>query len=212
MVIETKKTISKNELEEKDEGYSSEEDFDTPIFKKTNPQLNSEQSLEELTSQILAEREKYNNLLIEKDQRIKQLITTLNVLTFQLKTALGVSPTEDLPINWMSKITKKSEISLIKTELNGWKEKFPNTTPQKLSWEISQLKEEKTQLKKELKKVQPETSTIYFCDVCQTTKNSKVDGEVYQIKISIHPNTISNVCPACRPNVVMISDDNWNDF
>lgn len=92
----------------------------------------------------------------------------------------------------------------------------------KISDELKNTRENNRFLVKELEdkeekesitKTQPTIPlTIYFCDVCQTNKNNKVDGEVYQIKISIRPNTLSNVCPTCRPNVVAISDDNWKDF
>lgn len=48
---------------------------------------------------------------------------------------------------------------------------------------------------------------IYFCDNCETSKNSSVDGKPYNIKISIRPKVLSAICPACQPNVVRIEDD-----
>lgn len=79
-----------------------------------------------------------------------------------------------------------------------------------LQEQINQLKKENQKLvqekKQPVKKIKQSTS-VYFCDICQTSKNSKIDGEVYLIKISIRPNVISSVCPACRPNVIMMPDD-----
>ncbi|MCE8169260.1 MAG: hypothetical protein I3273_04015 [Candidatus Moeniiplasma glomeromycotorum] len=190
---------------------------ESPVLRPTKP--NQENSLDQLTNKILEEQKKFeekiqefSKKIKEKDGEIWQLKISLSSFKNQVKALLEINFLKDLPADWNRQLVKKTDLILAQNELKEWKNKFPNKTPQEISWKITKLQSEKSEAEKELKKVQPQTSTIYFCDICQTSKNSKVDGEVYRIKISIRPNILSSICPNCRPNVVAVLDENWKDF
>jgi hypothetical protein len=170
------------------------------------------QNLDQLTTQILDEQENIKDLLTKKDGEIWQLKTALNSFKNQLKMLLGINLSQDLPTNWVHQIVKKAELTSFQSQLSKWENQFPNSTPQSITYKLDQLKEKNSQLERKIKQIEPETTVIYFCDICQTSKNSKIDGEVYQIKVRLFPDKISNVCPTCRPNVTVINDHNWKDY
>jgi len=64
----------------------------------------------------------------------------------QIKNILGLKPNDPLPSDWQNKLVPKTDLDKTKNELDSWKNKFPNETPDTVNKKVGDASQDKANL------------------------------------------------------------------